>query len=55
MQYSYLTKTLEDLGVHTFSQGSNLKVTVIARLEFERAYKDAKFQNFSFYVKRTPN
>ena len=42
-----------DTGVHVFLQNINPKVNVIARLEFELAYCEAKVQHISHYPRRT--
>ena len=52
----YLTHSWEDkeVGVHTFPKGICLKVTVIARLEYELAYYDSAVHHFNHYTMRTP-
>ena len=53
-QWCYLTHSLENKRVHAFLKSICLKVTVIARLEFERTYYDSAVQRFYKYNTRSP-
>ena len=49
-KWYYLTNSLRDKVVHTFSKGINPKVNVIARLNFELVYFVDVVRHFSHYV-----
>ena len=44
-----------DKGVHAFPKRINLKINVIAQLEFELAYFDSTDRNVNHYLAETPS
>ena len=53
-QWSYLTHSWEDEGVHTFPKGICPKVNVRVQLEFKLIYHNPAVYCFNHYTTRTP-